>query len=268
MFYLHSSVEAGADQAFSQGGEIRLGVDGRADIVAFGPTYTFEEPVLGGQASLGLLGLAGRSEGSITASLTGPGGGTISGEETDTLVSYGDLLPQATLKWNAGVHNIMTYVTGDIPVGDYEPDRLANLGLGHGAIDGGAGYTYLNPQTGNEFSVTGGLTYNFENEHTDYQSGIDAHIDWGASHFFTEQFHAGFVGYYYQQITGDSGEGAVLGDFESRVAGIGPQMGYLFPAGNVEGYVNLKGYYEFAAQNRPEGWNVWLTLAFSPKPRH
>jgi len=25
--------------------------------------------------------------------------------------------------------------------------------------------------------------------------------------------------------------------------------------------VNLKGYYEFDAQNRPGGWNTWLTLA-------
>ena len=39
-------------------------------------------------------------------------------------------------------------------------------------------------------------------------------------------------------------------------AGIGPQFGYFFPAGRMQGYVNLKGYYEFAAENRPEGWNV------------
>jgi hypothetical protein len=25
--------------------------------------------------------------------------------------------------------------------------------------------------------------------------------------------------------------------------------------------VNLKGYYEFDAKNRPEGWNTWLTPA-------
>ena len=30
------------------------------------------------------------------------------------------------------------------------------------------------------------------------------------------------------------------------------------------GYVNLKGYYELGAKNRPEGWNLWLSLAFSP----
>ena len=42
-----------------------------------------------------------------------------------------------TLKWNAGVHNFMTYVTGDIPVGAYSPARLANLGIGHAALDAG-----------------------------------------------------------------------------------------------------------------------------------
>jgi hypothetical protein len=28
--------------------------------------------------------------------------------------------------------------------------------------------------------------------------------------------------------------------------------------------MNLKGYGEFDARNRPSGWNVWLTLSISP----
>ena len=36
-----------------------------------------------------------------------------------------------------------------------------------------------------------------------------------------------------------------------------------FEAGGMQGYLNLKGYYEFAAANRPDGWNAWLTLSFS-----
>jgi hypothetical protein len=80
---------------------------------------------------------------------------------SDSVTGFGDLYPQASLKWNSGVNNFMTYVTGDIPVGDYSSTRLANLGLGHGAIDGGAGYTYFNPATGREFSAVTGLTYNF-----------------------------------------------------------------------------------------------------------
>lgn len=51
-----------------------------------------------------------------------------------------------------------------------------------------------------------------------------------------------------------------LGSFKSRIYGIGPQIGYFFPVGKEKGYVNLKGYWEFAAQNRAEGWNLWLSL--------
>ena len=91
--------------------------------------------------------------------VVGPIVGTRTGSISDSLTSVGDLYPQATLKWNAGVHNFMTYVTGDIPVGAYDPGRLSNLGIGHGAIDGGGGYTYFNPQSGQEFSVVSGLTY-------------------------------------------------------------------------------------------------------------
>jgi hypothetical protein len=29
------------------------------------------------------------------------------------------------------------------------------------------------------------------------------------------------------------------------------------------GYLNLKSYKEFAAENRPEGWNAWVTFSIS-----
>jgi len=94
---------------------------------------------------------------------------------------------------------------------------------------------------------------------------VDAHLDWGVSQFLSPSVQVGAVGYVYDQITGDSGSGAKLGSFESRVIGIGPQIGYLFPAGDMQGYVNLKGYGEFDAHDRASGYNVWLTLSFSPK---
>ena len=74
----------------------------------------------------------------------------------------------------------------------------------------------------------------------------------------------GLVGYGYQQITDDSGASPILGGFRSRVFGIGPQFGYLFPVGGMQGYLNLKAYGEFAAENRPAGWNAWLTFSISP----
>lgn len=263
--YYHSSVDAGGNKTFPQGGEIRAGIDADIDIIGFGPGYNFDTTILGGQPSFSVLGLVGHVKASAEATLTGPNGNEISGEHTDTISGFGDLYPMATLKWNSGVNNYMVYVTGDIPVGDYDPKRLANLGIGHGAVDGGLGYTYFNPQTGHEFSIVGGLTYNFENPDTNYQNGIDSHIDWAASQFLSQQVHAGVAGYYYQQLTGDSGSGATLGDFESRVLGIGPQIGYFVPAGEMQAYVNVKGFYEFDAENRPEGWSAWLTIALTPK---
>ena len=158
----------------------------------------------------------------------------------------------------------MAYVTGNIPVGDYDPMRLPNIGLGHGAIDVGGAYTYFNQATGNEFSGVAGFTYNFKNPDTQYRSGIDFHFDWGASHFLTKQLFVGIAGYAYQQITDDSGQNPILGGFRSRVFGVGPQIGYSFPVGDMQGFLGLRGYGEFGAANRPSGWNTWLTFTISP----
>jgi hypothetical protein len=161
----------------------------------------------------------------------------------------------------------MTYLTGDIPVGSYDPNRLSNLGLGHGAIDGGAGYTYLNPTTGHEFSAVGGITGNFENTHTNYQNGVDWHIDWAASQFLSKQLFVGPAGYFYGQLSGDSGSGDKVGPFESSTVGLGGQLGYIFPVNEqVQGFLGLKGYADLATENRLKGWSAWLTLNFSPAP--
>ncbi len=127
--------------------------------------------------------------------------------------------------------------------------RLANVGANHWSFDAGGGYTYFDPRTGHEFPAVAGVTYNLENPDTDYRNGVDAHIDWVASQFFSESLHAGIVGYFYRQLTGDSGAGAVLGDFKSSTYAIGPQVGGFFPVGSTEGYVNLRGYWEFATDH-------------------
>jgi hypothetical protein len=276
--YYHTSVSAFGAAAASREIEIgrfsptvnvnlNLHLNAQGDLVLLNPTYTFASPVLGGQLAIGVTGLFGRSAASLNGTLTtgfGQFAATRMGSIGDSITSFGDLYPIATLKWNAGANNFMTYITGDIPVGAYDPTRLANLGIGHGAIDSGGGYTYFNPQTGHEFSAVGGFTYNFKNQDTQYQNGIDVHLDWGISQFLTKQAFVGFVGYGYQQLTDDNGASPILNGFRSRVFGIGPQFGYLFPVGDMQGYVNLKAYGEFAPENRPAGWNAWLTFSISP----
>jgi hypothetical protein len=282
--YYHTSVSAGGNVALArefQIGQVPGNLSARlnASVNATGnlgfviPTYVFATPVFGGQASASLVGAYGVVDttlaGQLSGTLTGPGGGSIpfmrSDSFNDTTWGFGDLIPLFALRWNSGVNNYMTYITGDIPVGAYQSDRLSNLGIGHGAIDAGGGYTYFNPTTGHEFSGVLGFTYNFINPVTQYQSGVDLHFDWGASQFLTKQVQVGLVGYAYKDIGCDSGSGDHVGCFRSQVLGVGPQFGYVFPLSQtLQGYINLKGYAEFASSDRPSGWNTWLTFAISP----
>ena len=278
----YSQVSAGGNVAFAKQvplGHINLNFTGNLNANVHGsaeplylaiPGYTFATPVLGGQASIFLAIPYGRIESSVDATITGNfglggPGFSIGRSLTEAVTGFGDLVPMATLRWNMGVHNFMTYLTGNLTTGSYESTRIANLGIGHNAIDAGGAYTYFDPKAGHEFSAALGFTYNFENGSTNYQNGIDMHLDWGASQFLTKQLQVGLVGYWYNQLSCDSGSGDRVGCFESRVASIGPQIGYVIPISKEwQGYINLKGYKEFAAQNRPDGWNAWLTFAISP----
>jgi hypothetical protein len=277
-FVYNTDVRAGADVATAR--EITIGrfnptvhlgaslsLSSDTPLLWINPTYAFASPVLGGQLSLGMGGLVGNSNttasGTVTASIP-PFTFIRTDSISQSVTGVGDLYPQATLKWHSGVNNFMIYGTGDIPVGTYSSSSLANLGIGHGAADAGVGYTYLDEMAGREFSAVAGFTYNLINTSTNYQNGIDFHLDWGASQYVSKQVFVGAVGYVYDQVTGDSGSGDRVGSFESRVIGVGPQVGYLFPVGGMQGYLNFKGYAEFDPQHRASGVNVWVTFAISP----
>ena len=226
---------------------LNVNLKGSADLVVINPSYVFATPIVGGQLAAGVAAYGGRNNAQINGTLIASAGSfttTRQGSISNSLTAFGDLFPQVSLRWNAGVNNWMIYGMGDIPVGNYNSANLSNLGIGHGAIDGGGGYAYLDPKSGHEFSVVTGFTGNFTNPSTGYTNGVDWHIDWGASQFVTKQVQLGAVGYLYQQITPDRGAAIFLGNNEARVVGIGPQFGYIFPAGSLQGYLNLKAYWE------------------------
>src|SRR5215467_14501303 len=140
--FYHATAAANPSLGFVRGGGFQTGVKSPSDFVMLTPTYVFATPVLGGQAAIGMTALYGRNTTSVSATLTGPGGASLSGSSSDTVLGLGDLYPAASLKWNRDVHNFMVYATTGIPVGVYDPTRLASMGLGHWAADAGAGYTY------------------------------------------------------------------------------------------------------------------------------
>jgi hypothetical protein len=207
--YYHTSVSAGADVAIARertlgnipvnlslSANLNANLSSRADLDFFALSYAFKTPILGGQASFALLGTYGRVDTSLGAQLSGtlsgtaitaagPISGSISFSRSDTindaLWGFGDLLPLFSLRWNAGVNNYMVYVTGNVPVGAYDPSRLSIIGIGHGAVDSGFDYTYFNQKTGQEFSGVLGFTSNMTNQSTQYKNGVDMHFDWAGS---------------------------------------------------------------------------------------
>jgi hypothetical protein len=181
--YYHTSTTAGSEVARARlirigrlSGAVEESVSAISispeDLATVTPGYTFATPVLGGQAAVALTATYGRKRTTDDVTISGErlaGSFALARSRfesiSDTITGFGDLSPQASLRWNSGVHNVMTYMTGNIPVGAYDRARLSNIGIGHGALDGGAGYTYFNEQTGYEFSAVAGLTYNFINPH-------------------------------------------------------------------------------------------------------
>ena len=93
-----------------------------------------------------------------------------------------------------------------------------------------------------------------------HKNGIDSHLDWSLSKSLPSGWQLGLVGYAYYQLSGDSGAGATLGGFESRVVALGPKLGRTFRVGGQQWTASLRGYHEFWARNRLEGFAVFATL--------
>lgn len=252
------SGDAPGDQLIEKGRQILFGVDARYFGQFIIPTYSPDMEFLGGRTALSFATLVANSDVSADAVL-----GPISSSPSEDITGFGDLFPTAQLFWNGGLNNWMAYITGAIPVGDYDAERLTNIGLGHSAIDTGGAYTFFDPETGWEMSATLGVTYNFENSDTNYTNGESIHLDWGVSKFLTEAWQIGAVGFAYKQISDDEGAPDILDGFRSETYGIGPQFAYSGTMGGQVLYASLRAYHEFETENRTEGNAAFLTLSLS-----
>lgn len=262
--------KASADESFTRGEAIAVGIKSRLPLLLIQPTFAPKPKIAGGQLAVGVGWGFGQSWTKADVSLSPTRG--MEESRTDTVLGISDLYPVVSLAWGGGQSNsnAMVYLTGDVPIGSYDSKRLSNIGIGHGAVDAGGGYTYLDQKKGHEASAVAGLTYNLENTSTNYKNGLDSHIDWALSQFLSNHLDVGVVGYFYYQLTGDTGSGAKLGSFRSAVASVGAQGIWVFSLAGVQGSFNLRGYWEFWAQNRLKGVTAFGTLVIPlfgwPKP--
>lgn len=181
---------------------------------------------------------------------------------SDSVTTIGDPYLQSMIAWHAGNFHWTGGVGLNVPMGDYREGAMANIAFHRWAADLFAAVTYLNMQTGLDLSAAGGFTFNGTNTVTNYKTGTEFHLEGAATQNLPGGFSFGAVGYYYQQVTGDSGSGARLGDFKGRIAALGGSLGYNFKTGDGRDVaLRLKVYREFAAQNRLEGTAGFFTVA-------
>lgn len=181
------------------------------------------------------------------------------GPASDSASGLGDIIIDPFIVgWHFGEFHLITGLDIYLPTGAYDKNDLANVGRNYTTFTPVLAATWLNAE-GYEASFKLMYDINTENTATDYTSGDELHADfilakhWGP-------LAVGLGGYAYKQVTGDSGAGAVLGDFKGQAVGLGPQLSY--GAGNLQ--VTAKYQSEFAVENKPEGDKFWLnlTLAF------
>jgi hypothetical protein len=151
------------------------------------------------------------------------------------------------------------------PTGDYEVGRLANVGKNYWTFEPGIMATWLSSKIGTEVSLYTGVDFNTKNDATDYTSGTSLHFDLTIAQHLP--LLGGFVGvgangFYYQQLTADSGASALLGGFEGRTVGVGPVLSYIRQIGKTQLLTEVKWLPELDVDKRMKGDYIWFKLGF------
>jgi hypothetical protein len=256
---------AGASQPLEFGGLLTL--NGHATAYADTLLGLYETPLrlLGGNYVAGLLIPYVWMEVDGQVQRTGPLGGTQTISVHDTANGIGDLLLYPfMLGWTDALDLKYDVRLGIYaPTGPYDIGRLANTGRNYWTFEPSASLSWLSTKIGTEISLFAGFDINTKNNATDYQSGEVFHLEGTLAQHLP--LLRGFIGggangFYYQQISGDSGSGATLGGFEGRTVGVGPVVSYGHKVGKVDFAAEVKWLPELEVEKRLKGDYVWVKV--------
>jgi hypothetical protein len=259
--YLYYSGGASASRAIPIIGGTALNLDATVHAVNVPLIYQTPLGLLGGHYAFGAVLPYAWVE--TTGRLTI---GNQTGQRRDTANGLGDiaLLP-FMLGWTRGDLKYDARLFVYTPTGDYDKNDLANLGKNYWTFEPVVSLSYLSSKIGLEVSAFAGVDFNTRNSATDYQTGHQLHFDVTvAQHLPLGKlgvFGLGANAFYYQQITGDSGSGAILGDFEGRTVGVGPVLSYVTKVGKTDLIAEVKWLPELNVEHRLKGDYIWFKLA-------
>ncbi len=240
-------------------------LDATANTFVLAGIYSFEEKVLG--ATYTMVAALPYSWLNVSANVQAPNGAM---RRVDSSVSgFGDLTIIPTmLAWKQPEshwqYNFVLPIYA--PTGSYQEGRLGNPGLNYWTFDPVFGVAYSDPKSGFNALLNTGYAINTENPDTDYKSGSVLHFDGAIQQIVpvgTGLMTLGAEGFYFQQMSCDSGSGAVLGCFKGRTAGLGPVIGYIQPLSKTESLlVEFKWLFEMDVKNRLDGDYIWLKAVY------
>lgn len=253
---------ANASRQLPSGGLIAAGLDATAYLDMILALYQTPLKLLGGYYAVGAVIPYVWMK--VKGEVTGPLGNTIT--MRDKASGIGDtMLYPFMLGWT-GLNGDLKYdVRFGIyaPTGDYDKGKLANVGKNYWTFEPAVSLSYISSKIGLELTAFAGMDFNTENHKTDYRSGIQFHLDLTvAEHLplFGDLIGVGANVFYYQQITGDGGSGAKLGNFKGRTVGIGPVVSYATKIWKKDLVAEVKWLPEIEVKNRVKGDYVWFKL--------
>ena len=155
------------------------------------------------------------------------------------------------------------------PTGAYDKEKAINPGSNHWTLDPWLSFTLMMPHgfsfstrqqfsyntTNNDFLMPDGKTY-------DLQPGMCYNFNYSLMKtvdFISPRLRFGVVGYYEKQLTEDQLDDHDISNSKEQVFAIGPAIHYMTKGGVV---VSLKGYFESAVENRPEGFKLVGRIIF------
>jgi len=256
--FLQYTADFDGSRTFPSAGLQSTGLDVSATSVTIGAVYSFENKVFGATYSAGLYVPF------LWLDITGTVGGY---SRSDSVSGLSDIaIIPAVLAWKTDNWQYDIAFPIYAPTGDYDLGQLANLGLNYWTFDPTVGAVYNNAKTGFNAAIHSGITFNTENEDTNYDSGSVWHTEVSVQQLLP--LKAGFLGlgvnaFWYEQISDDSGSGALNGGFQGRSVGVGPVIDYILPTPDNGTFVfEFKWLPELETVNRVEGDYFWVKAAW------
>jgi len=268
-YFTYYDASAPANRPLPLGGNLTLGIDATVYADTIAAFYQAPWNVLGGGLAFGVavpyvwLDIKGQAQ------LIGPGGVLDPVRNvSDSANGIGDItIYPFMLGWTNLAPDLKVDARLGIyaPTGEYEVGELANVGKNYWTFEPGIMASWLSSKIGTEVTLYTGVDFNLENKDMDYTSGTSLHLDLTVAQHLP--LAGGFIGvgangFYYLQISGDSGADALLGDFEGKTVGVGPVISYVRQMGKTQLLAELKWLPELDVDKRMKGDYVWFKFGF------